>query len=450
MPLALSGIIAPIARAQHSAHVDSLKPKVDSAKSAPKSEHTRVEKAGEVVTLRDSAKSHAGDAEPGHGAAAKSRTSSCTSLSPISRENPVVPETAGPGFASFIDPTVRIDAAERVMIGCRSFVAPFASLDGSQGPIVIGDGSNVQDNVMIAGRLVVIGDRTIIAHGATIVGPATIGATGGEPAFVGFNSYIDGATVDPGAMVTHLARVAPGVVIHRGHKVLPGKFVRTQAEADSFALGKVVPMNAADIAFMEGVLHVNGEFADGYAEMAHASPGGILGIGRDPGQSDFNPESDAPEIGGRRGVKPTFRNRIVGQVRIPSSAEELDQRLGRQIAIRADEGEPFVFGRIGRMQDRVTFHALEHSSIQVGDDVEFGYHVVVHGGADEGNTPHETTTIEPGVVAKDWSVVFRSTIGRGSVIGTRAYIDGSQIPAGTVVPDRAIIIKNKQVGTVEW
>ncbi|MFN8580472.1 MAG: hypothetical protein U0163_05765 [Gemmatimonadaceae bacterium] len=213
----------------------------------------------------------------------------------------------------------------------------------------------------------VIGDRTSIAHGATIVGPATIGASGGEPAFVGFNSYIDGATVDPGAMVTHLARVAPGVVIRKGHKVLPGKFVRTQAEADSFALGKVVPMTEADVAFMEAVLHVNGSFAEGYTELAQTAPGGIQGIGRDPGGTDFNPNSDVPDIGGERGLKPSFRSRIVGRVRIATPADELEQRLGRSVSIRADEGEPFVFGRIGHMQDRVTFHALEHSNITVGD-----------------------------------------------------------------------------------
>ena len=336
------------------------------------------------------------------------------------------------------------------MIGCRSYVGPFVSLDGTQGPIVIGDGSNLQDNVVVSGKLVVIGDHAIVAHGATIVGPATIGATGGEPAFVGFNSYIDGATVDPGAMVTHLARVAPGIVIRKGLKVLPGKFIRTQAEADSVALGKVAHMTEADQAFMDGVLHVNGTFAEGYADMAHMTPSSISGIGRDPGHNDFNPESDVPTLGGARALKPEFRNRIVGRVTIASSADEVDARLGKHVAIRADEGEPFVFGTIGRVQDRVTFHALEHSNIAVGDGVELGYHVVVHGGADDGNAPNETTTIDDAAVVKDWSVIFRSTIGKGGVIGTRAYVDGSQIAPGTVVPDRAIIINNKHVGTVEW
>ena len=40
--------------------------------------------------------------------------------------------------------------------------------------------------------------------------------------------------------------------------------------------------------------------------------------------------------------------------------------------------------------------------------------------------------------------------GNGVVIGVRAYVDGSHLLAGTVVPDRAIMIKDKIIGYVEW
>ena len=116
-------------------------------------------------------------------------------------------------------------------------MAPFVSLDASRGTISIGDETDIQDNAAISGGRVVLGDRVIIAHGATIRGPGRIGARGGKAAFIGFNAYIDAATVEPDAFVGHLARIAPGVVIHAGTKVLPGKFVRTQGEADSAALG---------------------------------------------------------------------------------------------------------------------------------------------------------------------------------------------------------------------
>ncbi|MFN8580471.1 MAG: hypothetical protein U0163_05760 [Gemmatimonadaceae bacterium] len=129
--------------AQH-ATSDSTKARSDSTRAKPPavSGHHTVEKAGEVVEASPARK----EADAHLAATKRSRTSSCAALSPVSPGDPVVPETAGPGFASFVDPTARIDGAERVMIGCHSFVAPFVSLDGTQGPIVIGDGSSLQDS----------------------------------------------------------------------------------------------------------------------------------------------------------------------------------------------------------------------------------------------------------------------------------------------------------------
>lgn len=379
------------------------------------------------------------------------KTSSCQSLSRVTADHPVLPETAGPGFASFVDPTVRIDAPDRVMIGCRSFVAPFASLDGSAGPIAIGDETNIQDNVVISGRLVLLGDHVIIAHGATIVGPSSIGASKGKPAFVGFNAYIDGAMIEPDAFVAHLARIAPGVVIHAGTKVLPGKFIRTQAEADDASLGKVTKVTDGDREFMEGVLHVNTAFADGYTELYHASPAQVHGVGRDPGHSDFNHEADLPTFAGKAEAHADFqRARIIGGVTMDDSFATLVQKIGRNVAIRADEGEHFHFGVLTSVQDRVTFHALEHTDLDVGKNDAFGYHVVVHGGPDDASEPKSLTRIEDDVVVRDWAVVFRSKIGKGSVIGVRAFVDGSHLAPGTVVPDRAIMVKDKIIGYVEW
>ncbi len=389
----------------------------------------------------------------GHGDAhaAAAASSSCNSLHAVTRGVPVVPETAGPGFASFIDPTARVESPERVMIGCRSYIAPFVSLDGSQGPIAIGDETDLQDNVVISGKLVMLGDRVIVAHGATIVGPATVGASKGKPAFIGFNAYIDGAMIEPDAFIGHLARIAPGIVIHAGTKVLPGKFIKTQDEADRPELGKVVKVTDADREFMAGVLHVNTSFAAGYTDLFHASPNQVRGVGRDPGHSDFNHDADLPTFGGKSESHPeNDRFRIIGAVTLDDSYEALLSKIGRNVAIRADEGEHFHFGVLTRLQDRVTFHALEHTDLEVGSRDEFGFHVVVHGGPDDGAEPHEVTKVGDDVTVKDWAVVFRSKVGNGVVIGVRAYVDGSHLLAGTVVPDRAIMIKDKIIGYVEW
>lgn len=416
------------------------------------------ESHGSVAAESAKPAAHAAPTTPAKGAghgdahgAAPAASSSCSSLASVTTGRPVVPETAGPGFASFIDPTARVESPERVMIGCRSYIAPFVSLDGSQGPIAIGDETDLQDNVVISGKLVMLGDRVIVAHGATIVGPATVGASKGKPAFIGFNAYIDGAMIEPDAFIGHLARIAPGVVIHGGTKVLPGKFIKTQDEADKPELGKVTKVTDADREFMAGVLHVNTAFAAGYTDLFHASPNQVKGVGRDPGHSDFNHDADLPTFGGKPESHPDAdRFRIIGGVKLDDPYDVLLPKIGRNVAIRADEGEHFHFGVIARLQDRVTFHALEHTDLDVGQRDEFGYHVVVHGGPDDGAEPHEITQVGDDVTVKDWAVLFRSKVGNGVVIGVRAYVDGCHLAPGTVVPDRAIMIKDKIVGYVEW
>ena len=129
---------------------------------------------------------------------------------------PVMSFTTSPSTATFIDPTAVLRGGRRaITFGSQDYVAPFATLTAMRGgTISIGSGSNVQDNVAITARgkkgKVMIGDEVILAHNATVNGPSTIGAVGGAPTFVGFNAIIDRATVQPGAMVSALAKVAPG------------------------------------------------------------------------------------------------------------------------------------------------------------------------------------------------------------------------------------------------
>ncbi|MEP7383516.1 MAG: acetyltransferase, partial [Gemmatimonadota bacterium] len=276
-------------------------------------------------------------------------------------------------------------------------------------------------------------------------------ASKGKAAFIGFNAYIDGAMIEGDAFVGHLARIAPGIIVHAGTKVLPGRFVRTQEEADNVALGKVTQVTEADRAFMDAVLFVNISFAGGYTDLFHSSPAQVPVVGRDPGQSEFNHDTDLPTFNGKGEAHlENERFRIIGGVRMDDPWEALGAKIGRNVSIRADEGEQFRFGVLTRLQDRVTFHALEHTELEVGQRSSIGFHVVVHGGPDDASEPHAITRIGDDVTVKDWAVVFRSKIGNGSTIGVRAYVDGSHLAPGTVVPDRAIMINDKIVGYVEW
>lgn len=403
-----------------------------------------------LLTAQAPAPTHPAGSSHDKGApAAAHRAAACQSFAVMRAKGAVYPAGAAKEIASYVDPSVQRLRPEHVRIGCRTFVAPFVSIDPQRGRITIGHGSNLQDNVSITGP-VVIGDQVSIAHGATISGAARVGQAGGLPAFVGFNSLVDGATVEPDAMVTHLVKVSAGIIIRGGTKVLPGKWIRTQAEADSASLGKVTAVTDADRAFMRGVLHVNSAFAAGYAALAQRTPSEVRGSGRDPGHSDFNKSADEPAFLGKAVAHPAMHVRVIGGVNVSEPWQALDKRAGRNVSIRADEGERFSFGASCVFDDQVTFHALEHSNLEIGTGVHFGTHVVVHGGEDDLAVQKDITTVGSGTRIGSWAVVFRSQVGERVQIGERSYIDGSQIAAGTIIPPGTILIKNRVVGIIEW
>jgi carbonic anhydrase/acetyltransferase-like protein (isoleucine patch superfamily) len=373
----------------------------------------------------------------------------------VPANHPVTEAVDSPSTATFIDPTAVIHNARATTIGDQVYIGPFATVSARRGAAIsIGNSSNVQDNVEVrsAGRPggVVIGDHVILAHNASVIGPATIGAPGGAAAFVGFNAVIDAATVQPGAMVSGLAKVAPGIVIPTGMKVKPGMYITTQAEAEQTSLGKVDVVTSRDIQFMNDVIHVNETLAAGYSTQAIESPSSVRGIGPNPPAPPFNPISHTPTLAGTPTTAPRFRNRIIGDVRMTNLPAQLHGVMGHGDSIRADEASPFLVGSIARMSNRVTVHGLENSNLTLGHRDAFGYHSLIHGGSDSGQNPEETTVVGDRVRIGAWAVVFKSTIGDRCTIGPHAYIEGSTLEPGTVVPRRAIIVNNQYLGRVQW
>ncbi len=102
----------------------------------------------------------------------------------------------------------------------------------------------------------------------------------------------------------------------------------------------------------------------GYTRLYRENPSNVKGIATIRGNTTFNPHRDLPKLaGGPAGAR--LPQRIIGEVYMDNSPDELMQRLGGEISIRADEGEPFTIGNITRMDDGVIFHALEEQSITV-------------------------------------------------------------------------------------
>lgn len=385
--------------------------------------------------------------------------------SPTDQNRPVCPRHAPPEEASFLDPTAVVRVPGHVKIGKHVYVGPFAGVHASpHHGIEIGESTNLQDQVILEARdrgEIKIGDEFILAHGARVNGPARLGrkAVHGQnnAGFVGFNSLVDGGSVEHDAMVLHLARVAPGITIKTGRVVLSGKNVTTQAQADDPMLGKVIPITDGLRAFMEGVLHVNTAFAREYTRLYHDDPRNVSGINYDPGNSDFNPHRDLPTLAGVATQDPRHRNRIIGAVALADSSRRLaDDDIGDRIALRADEGSPFGLGPIARMDDRTTFHALEHTGIDAHDHIHFGYRAIVHGGSSAATqSNHESATVLGSEVQiGSFAVVFRSVIGDGAKIGCASLVDGSTLPRYTNVPARTVVLSRGHAGAasypVEW
>lgn len=97
-----------------------------------------------------------------------------------------------------------------VTVEADASVWPGAVLRGDEAPIVIREGSNVQDNAVCHER-VELGPAATIGHGA-IVHHCTVG----ERALVGMNAVVldgstvgDGAVVAAGSVVTEATEIAP-------------------------------------------------------------------------------------------------------------------------------------------------------------------------------------------------------------------------------------------------
>lgn len=121
-----------------------------------------------------------------------------------------------------------------VHVGAGAYVAPFASLRGDFGRIVVGAGANVQDSCTLhcfPGAECVLAPEAHIGHGAILHG-----CTVGSFAMIGMNAVVmDGAVIGEGALVGASAFVPAEMEVPARHLAAgnPAKVVR---ELDDTAL----------------------------------------------------------------------------------------------------------------------------------------------------------------------------------------------------------------------
>ncbi len=195
------------------------------------------------------------------------------------------------GAGAYVDALASVIG--HVSLGKGVFVAPFASIRGDEGqPIVIGDGSNVQDGVVlhaletlkdgkpVENNLVTVGGKKYavyigkgvsLAHQSQVHGPAAVG----DHTFVGMQALVFKATVGKNVVIEPGAKVI-GVNVPEGRYITAGSVVTTQAAAD--ALPEIT--DAYPFATLnDGVLHVNEAFAESYLALdeGHAPAAGTTG-----------------------------------------------------------------------------------------------------------------------------------------------------------------------------
>jgi carbonic anhydrase/acetyltransferase-like protein (isoleucine patch superfamily) len=399
----------------------------------------------------------------------------------VAPNRPVMPFSTPPKKATYIDPTVSIENGNSVIIGYQCFIGPYANLNGGGGAIKIGNSSSVLDNAIVranagfAGKKpeILIGNEVVIGFNAKVFGPSVIGAFGSpnEPTSIGPGAFIDGATIEPGAIVSPRARVGPGVTVPSGFMVLPGVNVTSNEEASNPKLGMVVKVTSSEIATIKSTISDNVALANGYASLYEgnsatgASQGvstaisgvysgnlsTILGANLQPGPTtaSFEPAKSGPQFltpnQGLVGVVlPNFSSRLTGGVMISMRAWQAALRMGRANAYRGDQGQPIAIGSIARTGSHVSINSPVSGTLTIGEDLRTGSNVVIVSGNKVNAKIGDQVTIDSD------AVVMQTSIGSDSTVGKGAVLENSTFPAHTVIPANAIYVNNNFAGYVQW
>ncbi len=408
---------------------------------------------------------------PGAGVAARPNT-------------PVLPFGSPTKTATFIDPSVHVYNGKHVVVGTKTYIGPYASLDSRAGFIKIGTGSAILDNARIESdpsktsptTSVLIGDSVQIGYGATVIGPSVIGAYGSaaHATGIGANATINGATIEAGAFVGPLATVGPGVVVPAGMYVLPGANITTTAQASDPALGFVREVTATDTSQLKSELANDAGLAAGYTNLYQGSsatgplPGvgsppyngdlaAVLGTSAEPGSTYVSIEPASP-VGPKffdprrnelvQGLFYNFRSRIVGAVEFNELPKAVASALSHSDSIRADQGQPIIIGSLGAVGNHVTINSPLGGTLTIGQNFVANDFAVIESGVNPTTGKGVNAVIGDNVTIGAAAVVSQSSIGSGSTIGAGSYIFGSTIPANTTIAPRTILIDNVNEGTV--
>jgi carbonic anhydrase/acetyltransferase-like protein (isoleucine patch superfamily) len=135
------------------------------------------------------------------------------------------------------------------------------------------------------------------------------------------------------------------------------------------------------------------------------------------------PGAGEPEVGEKSYIAEGAA--IIGRVKIGSRVF-----VAPSAVIRADEeGSGIVIGDECNVQDGVIIHALEGTEVVIGTGSSLAHGCIVHGPCSIGDE----------CFIGFRATVFKSKLGRGSVVMHGALVVGVEIPGGKLVPQGAIV-----------
>ena len=387
---------------------------------------------------------------------------------PAVRPNtPVLPFGTAAKLATFIDPTANINNGYAVIVGGPSFIAPYSTLNAHGGIIKIGSGTDILDNATIVANplhshtapapQVLIGDHVLVSYGAQILGPSTIGAYGSsaKATEIGPGALIDQANIEPGAIVSALARVGPGVTVPSGYLVLPGKNVTTNAEASDPALGMVVRVTSSDLSNIDSQLTANQSLGTGYNTLYQgqsatgASPGVTATVSGIYNGNLATIQGANSEPGSATASTPVPSCRRQSRVRITAPragrSDSLTTSLpGSRAQWSSTSGPRQVAHQLGpeqldpRRHGRADQHRLDRPYGQRGDNqrsrravqLTIGQNFVAGNNATilGGSTSTTKVVIGDNVTIGNGAVVSGTSLGSGSTVGDHALLARFDVP----------------------
>jgi len=116
-----------------------------------------------------------------------------------------------------------------------------------------------------------------------------------------------------------------------------------------------------------------------------------------------------------------------------------DVRIGKNVivcpgvVIRADEGSPIIINEGSNIQDRVTMHCLQNSSIEIGANCSIAHGSVIHG---------------PCVIGKETFVGFNSVVHHARV-GDNCYISHCALVTNVSLADNTMVPSGKMLESQE-